>query len=283
MAQSAQHDRARGQISLFETAALQTQAIGDCTMPDVPEWGERERLAYEKEMLGFYLSGHPMDRYQKDLSEMGVRAISDLSGLPDSAEVQLGGVILEVKPHTDRTGRPMAFGTLEDMHGAMDLVVFPDAFEKVRTQFVVDAMVVLRGRYSERNGRSSVQVEEILPIDQVREALADTVNVLLPGDALRVERLEALKGLCLRHPGGCQLRLHLDLGEDRRAIVVSRRLEVSPSDGLMQEIATLTGTSAWASREAGRARRAARRPQPDPEPMADPEEEAFAEEELVAV
>jgi DNA polymerase-3 subunit alpha len=282
MAQSAQADRARGQISLFDAVNMQTQAamVNDHTLPIVAEWAERERLAYEKDMLGFYLSGHPMDRYKTDLSEMGIRSVSELETLPDGAEVQLGGIILEVKPHMDRTGRPMAFGSLEDMNGTVDLVVFPDAFEKVRDRFVVDAMVVLQGRFSGRNGRTSVQVEQLLPIEQARETLADTVNVLLPGDVIGLERLETLRILCQRHPGACQLRLHLDLGEGKRTIVVSRRVEVAPSDVLLGEIESLTEgrVKAWVSREAGRARRAARRIMPEPIVELD---EDFVSEELV--
>jgi len=282
MAQAAQADRARGQISLFDVAEMQEQAavVSDRSLPEAAEWGERERLTHEKEMLGFYLSGHPLSRYQTDLAEMGIRSVRDLEGLPDGAEVQLGGALMEVKPHTDRNGRAMAFGTLEDMHGAVDLVVFPDAFDKIRERFEVDALVVLQGRFSGRNGRTSVQVEQVLPIDQARESLADTVNVLLPADAIRMERVEALRNLCLRHPGDCQLRLHLELGEDRPTIVVSRRVEVAPSDALMNEIAGLAGVvSAWVSKEAGRARRAARRDVADiPEAAPDAD---FVSEELV--
>ncbi|MCY4352070.1 MAG: OB-fold nucleic acid binding domain-containing protein, partial [Gemmatimonadetes bacterium] len=261
MAQSVQMDRARGQISMFEMEVMQTQVVNDRSLPEVEEWTERERLAHEKDMLGFYLSGHPLERYRTDLSEMGMRSVNDLTGLPDGAEVQIGGVLTEVKPHTTRDGRPMAFGTLEDLSGTVDLVVFSDNFEKLREQLLVDEMVVLQGRFSTRNGRSSVQVENVMPIEQAREQLADTVNVLLPGDLIRMERLKSLHTLCLKHPGDCQLRLHLELERDHSTIVLSRQVLVLPSDALLREIAELTGgrANAWVSTEAGRARRAARR------------------------
>jgi DNA polymerase-3 subunit alpha len=256
--------------------------VNNLVLPDVPEWGERDRLTHEKDMIGFYLSGHPLARYETDLMEMGIRSIKELEGLPDGGEVQVGGIILEVKPHIDKNGRPMAFGSLEDMQGSIDLVVFPDAFEKIRDRFVVDEMVVLQGRFSGRNGRTSVQVEQILGIDQAREALADTVNVRLTGEVIRMERLEALKNLCMRFPGDCQLRLHLDVGGDHPTVVVSRRMEVAPSEMLMDEIANLAQghVRAWASREAGRARRAARRVEVVPELDADglPDEDFVAEE-----
>ena len=230
-------------------------------MPEVAEWTERERLACEKDMLGFYLSGHPLERYRTDLAEMGMRSVDDLVDLPDGAEVQIGGVLVEVKPHTTRDGKPMAFGTLEDLSGTIDLVVFSDHFEKLRERLLVDEMVVLQGRFSARNGRSSVQVENVMPIEQAREQLADTVNVMLPGDLIRMERLKSLHTLCLKHPGDCQLRLHLKLERDHATVVLSRQVQVLPSDDLLREIAELTGgkANAWVSTEAGRARRAARR------------------------
>ena len=261
MAQSVQADRARGQISMFEMAEMQTQAVNDQSLPEVAEWTERERLACEKDMLGFYLSGHPLERYRTDLAEMGMRSVDDLVDLPDGAEVQIGGVLVEVKPHTTRDGKPMAFGTLEDLSGTIDLVVFSDHFEKLRERLLVDEMVVLQGRFSARNGRSSVQVENVMPIEQAREQLADTVNVMLPGDLIRMERLKSLHTLCLKHPGDCQLRLHLKLERDHATVVLSRQVQVLPSDDLLREIAELTGgrANAWVSTEAGRARRAARR------------------------
>ncbi|MDA0748337.1 MAG: DNA polymerase III subunit alpha, partial [bacterium] len=213
MAQSAQAARQRGQISLFETEGMAEQAavVNNYVLPDVPEWTERERLTHEKEMLGFYLSGHPLAKYRTDLAAMGIRSVREMDGLPDGAEIKLGGLITEVKPHTDRNGRPMAFGTLEDMDGTMDLVVFPDAFEKIRENLVPDVALVLQGRLSGRNGRTSLQVEQVMPVEQACETLADAVNVLLPAEALNSDRLEALKALLGQHKGNCVLYLHLQL------------------------------------------------------------------------
>ncbi|MCZ6634979.1 MAG: DNA polymerase III subunit alpha [bacterium] len=261
VAQSAQADRARGQISLFETEAMASQAavVNNQVLPEVAEWAEREFLSREKAVLGFYLSGHPLEKYQADLTAIGIRSVKELAGLPDGGDVQLGGLLMEVKGHTDRNGRPMAFGTLEDLHGTIELVVFPDAYEKVKEHYVADAMVVLRGRYQSRGGRPSVQVEEVMPLEQAREQLADTVNVLLPAEWIRMERLEAIRDLCARYRGNCHLCLHLDLGDQGRTVVISRQIQVTPSDALMGEIEELTGgrAKAWVSAENGR--RAARR------------------------
>ena len=267
MAQAAQVARQRGQITLFESEGMTQQAavVNNQVLPEMPEWSERERLSREKEMLGFYLSGHPLAKYRSDLFAMGIRSIQDLEGLPDGAELKLGGLLAEVKPHTDRNGRPMAFGTLEDLDGTADLVVFPDAFEKVKELMVPDAVVVMQGRLSGRNGRTSIQVEQVLPIEKARETLADAVNVLVSADDLDIQKLEALKELMERFEGKCTLYLHLQLGEDHRTVIRSRQIRVACSETLVTEIGELLGTRAkvWVSAEHVRNRRAARTPRAD--------------------
>ena len=263
MAQAAQADRQRGQISLFDSEEMQVQAavLKDRVLPDVPEWKERELLSREKDMLGFYLSGHPLEKYKTDLVEMGIHTVKGLENLSDGAEVKLGGLLSEVKGHTDKKGRRMAFGTLEDMEGTVDLVVFPDTFEKIESDLVPDAMVVLQGRLSGRNGRMSVQVEQVLPMERARETLADAVNVLLGSEDLNAERLKNLKAIFEGHRGNCILYLYLQLEGDRPTVIRSQGLSVSPSEDLFSEIEKLTEgrARAWVSSENGRAKRAARR------------------------
>jgi DNA polymerase-3 subunit alpha len=268
-AQAAQAARLRGQISLFDADGMEEQAavVNNHTMPEVPEWAERERLGREKEMLGFYLSGHPLAKFAADLGAMGIRGTGEVAELPDGAEIKLGGLLVEVKSHTDRNGRPMAFAGLEDLDGAMDLVVFPEAYERCRDALVPDAVIVIQGRMSDRNGRSSVQVEQVLPVEKAREALADGVNVSLPRDAATPGRLEDLKRLLEQYPGDCSLYLHLQQAEKPFAVIRARRVAVSPSEALFTQIQALLGDECrvWVSAESVRARRAARRPRPAPQ------------------
>ncbi|MDE2887175.1 MAG: DNA polymerase III subunit alpha [Gemmatimonadota bacterium] len=250
--QSVQAARQRRQISLFDMGALadQSAVINNHVLPEEPEWTERERLAHEKEMLGFYLSGHPLERYRTDLAALGIRSSQDVAALPEGAEVKLGGLISETRSHTDRNGRPMAFGTIEDLDGALDLVVFPDTFERVRASFVTDAMVVIQGRLSGRNGRQSLQVEKVLSMEHARETLADALNVKLPSEMLELETLEHLKAMLEGHRGGCTVYLHLELGDGITKVIRSRRLSVNPSEALISEIGAFLGERrAWVSQK----------------------------------
>jgi DNA polymerase III subunit alpha len=272
-AQAAQAARSRGQISLFDADGMEEQAavVNNHTLPTVPEWSERERLTREKEMLGFYLSGHPLARYSADLGAMGIRATGELENLPDGAEIKLGGLLAEIKSHTDRNGRPMIFAVLEDLDGTMDLVVFPDTYERCKDVLVPDAVIVVQGRMSGRNGRTSVQVEQALPVEKAREALADGVNVSLPQAVATPKRMEDLKHLMEQHPGDCALYLHLQQAERKFTVIRSRRLAVSPTEALFSQIQDLIGEDCrvWVSAESVRARRAARRPRAEPQAAPD--------------
>jgi DNA polymerase-3 subunit alpha len=249
MAQNAQQDKIKGQFSLFGGEGMEDQAaiVSNTDLPELEPWIEKELLAREKEVLGFYMSGHPLDKYREDLANIGIRASSDLEGLPDGAEIQLGGMINEVKLHTDRNGRQMAFGSIEDMNGSVELVVFPDAFERVKDKLEVDALVMLHGRLSDRNSRISVQVEQLMELDEARVEMADAVNVLLAGTNLMEDKLTSLKDIAGRHLGGCSLFIHVQIDDGNRAVIRARDLKVSPTEEFLTEINDMTGARTWIS------------------------------------
>jgi DNA polymerase-3 subunit alpha len=253
-AQSVQADRARGQFSLFGGTGAEGQSglAVHHELPDTPLWSDRERLSREKEVLGFYLSGHPLQRHREEMRQIGVATVDQLESLPDGVSIKLGGMITEVKKHVDKTGRAMAFGTMEDLGGACELVVFPDVYERAKDHLLVDALGVMHGRKSGRNGRTSLQVEDVLPLDQAREKMADAVNVMLSGANLTEDRLKAIKGILARHQGGCSLLLHLEIDDQCRPVIRSRELKVMASTELVSEISESTGARVWLSAEGPR-------------------------------
>jgi DNA polymerase-3 subunit alpha len=256
MAQSAQQDKIKGQFSLFGGVGMEEQAaiVSNTELPSLRPWEEKELLAREKEVLGFYLSGHPLDRYREDLENIGIRASSDLEGLPDGAEIKVGGLLNGVKLHTDRNGRQMAFGSVEDMKGSVELVVFPDVFERVKEHLKIDALVMLHGRLSDRNGRISIQVEQLMQLDEARVEIADAVNVLIAGSNLMEDRLTSLKNIADRHEGGCSLFIHVQIDDGNRAVILARDLKVSPTEDFINEVNDITGARPWISSDSARYR-----------------------------
>ena len=250
MAQSAQSDRLKGQISLFE-AAMSTPAarsFSNRSLPITDEWTEPQKLAKEKEVLGLYLSGHPLSRHADELRALGVMSVKDARDVANGREVKVGGLLSEVKNHIAKNRKPMAFASLEDESGAIDLVVFPDTFEKNRDLIVPEALVLVLGKAG-TNGRTSVIVDQIIPLEGARERLASAVNVHLSTGALSTKTLNEIKSLCEQYSGSCSLLLHVEPQPDRRYVIKSRTLNVAPATDLILGLGRIIGTdtAAWIS------------------------------------
>ncbi len=133
-------------------------------MPDVPEFRQDQILAMEKELLGLYISGHPLASISDVVRKVSTATVRDLSSVADGASVTLAGVVVGRKQISTRAGQPMAFVQLEDMTGQVEVVVFPRAYEQYAALLAPDAYVAVRGR---------VDIKE----DGVK-VLADTVSIL---------------------------------------------------------------------------------------------------------
>jgi DNA polymerase-3 subunit alpha len=150
----------------------------------------------------------------------------------------------------------MAFATLEDLEDSIDLVVFPEAFSRLGEALTTDEIAVCDGRLSLRNGRTSIQLEQIMSIERARETFSGSVNLLIGREDLSEVRLEALKNVLQQHRGRGAFHLHVRLGKDRRTVIRTRRMTVLPSEHLISEIVALTGGRAWVSAENGEIRNA---------------------------
>ena len=242
-AQSVQDERRRGQISLFGgDSALEMEQ--QPALPDVPEWTETERLSNEKELLGFYVSSHPLSRFEKDLAYFAT-SLLEIDGRQDGDPVRVGGLVSRVSPSSDRRGKAMAFVTLEDLSGKAEVVFFSDAYDRCRDLVVQDAVVLVEGRLNRRNGVMTVQAEGAAPMDQGRERLTRSVNVDLPYEAVSDQLLADLRRLCGEHRGTCDLVVHLRGAPaapgGREPVVRSRSLRVNPTDELLHAMGNLAG------------------------------------------
>src|SRR6185295_4496730 len=119
-----------GQESLFGGGGAESERLTAPALPDVPAWGPLERAAREKEVLGFYLSGHPLDTFAEDLKRLTSGTIAQLERLAPGAPARAAGVITGLRKTATKKGDPMAFATLEDMSGSMELLVFPEAYAR---------------------------------------------------------------------------------------------------------------------------------------------------------
>ncbi|MEE2658358.1 MAG: DNA polymerase III subunit alpha [Candidatus Latescibacterota bacterium] len=246
-AQVVQEERGRGQFSLFGGDSSAPELEHRLHLPVVEEWSESEMLSRERELLGFYVSSHPLSRYEKDL-QLFTTSLSDIDEGNDGDPIRVGGLVSRVSTSADRNGHPMAFVTLEDLSGKADVVFFADAYADNRHLIMPDEVILIEGRLNRRNGTMGVRAENTVPLEHSRERLTRAVNIALPVEKVCDELLDRLKTVCEQHSGGCDLVVHLRRSDEdngdptRRAVIRSRSLGVNPSDELLRKVEDLSGS-----------------------------------------
>ncbi len=238
-AQKTQEDRERGQISLFDLGNGVNE-IEQLNLPEAEEWTEMEALTRERELLGFYVSSHPLHSYARDLKAFA-RPLAELPEQGDGMHMRVGGLITRISTLTDRRGQPFAFATLEDLSGKGDVAFFAEAYAAHKELIQPNQAVMVEGQVSERNSRLSINAAQVTPLAQARERLTKAVNLALPYEEVKPNLLIELKQLLERYLGDCELLLHLKNGGEKDAVVRSRTIKVSPCDELLHQVDALIG------------------------------------------
>jgi len=162
MEQSSSHD-------LFAGAEIEDQRAVP-PLPGIDPWSSSDELAHEKTALGFWISGHPLDRYRDELASFTTATTESLGQVVDGREVTMGGVVARINQMVDKRGNMMAFVTLEDFSGQTELIIFSDCFEKSKEYLVADRMVLISGRVSTREEeRPKVICSELIPLEKLTE------------------------------------------------------------------------------------------------------------------
>jgi DNA polymerase-3 subunit alpha len=236
-----QRDKEKGQNQLFGGPAEDgTPTI--VPLADAAPWDEAVQLTGEKEALGFYFSGHPVDRYGDDLKTFGARRLSELTeSLPD---VWTAGIVSGLRPLKTKKGDRMAVFTLDDVAGNLEVVVFPETFGKHGGVIAADAMLLVRGKYEKDDESARIVATELQPIAMLQERTTKEVAIHLSVPPHGRPTFEALAELLARHRGDRRVCLELDVpGRDRRLRVRSEvALRVRPSERLVSEVEQLCGS-----------------------------------------
>ncbi len=244
-AQARQAERSAGQANLFGDDARVGSTNGGSALPEVPAWPEADRLAKEKEVIGFFISGHPLERFRDEVRLFGTRTTATLSTWSDHL-VSAAVVVTSVKRRISRkTGAEYARLTLEDFHGTAEAIVFPNTWSKLSELIQPDAALLLRGSYSARDRgeeRAPFIVEEATPLADLREA--GQVGVLVSWEA-GVDQNDALArgliALCAKYPGSAPVLIQWTDGNGTTATLRSRRTRVSLDSEFLAELRALAG------------------------------------------
>ncbi len=264
-AQNKKDDKKFGQSSLFEDSG--EKEYPDFVFEPFPDWEASEKLRVEKELIGFYFSGHPMDKYKLAWE----RSVSlDLSH-PDRAtvgkEYTLVGIVKSLRPYQTKNGKWMGFGLLGDYKGDIDLVFFTDIWEKSRDKLRVDEIVAIRGKLDDGSGRNkfkqkdgngggsgaelaaedkkySLVVEALLDPDDLTEKSYREVHVRLEvGAADEEETLYPLRDYLFEHSGSCNVFLHVPAAGGEAVIRAATQITSSPEDWALEAIGMCPGVA----------------------------------------
>ncbi|MDA8163516.1 MAG: DNA polymerase III subunit alpha, partial [Desulfobacteraceae bacterium] len=242
-AQAAQRDKLSGQISLFGAAAgaatAKAAAIG---LPDVPEWPEKEKLGYEKETVGFYITGHPLDNYRKDFKAVVDVELAGIEEWGEGQPVRVGGIIRTFKEHKSKKGDRMGFVTLEDTTGAVEVVVFPEAFSRCSHLLTGTDPLVVLGTVKKDERGPKIIAEAVDLLADAREKYIGSARVLLQAERLDRRLLENLKRTARQHPGPCPVAFTLRFeGRGEVDLDLPDDFTVRPCPELTREVEQMLG------------------------------------------
>jgi len=236
-AASAHKESAIGQMTFF------AQSGSSQKTPDMKEWPESQLLTFEKEMIGFYITGHPLAKYEKIIKEYSTAVSAGLKSLEDGQKVWFGGIINKIKNTvTKRTGEKMAIMMVEDMEGSVEALVFPNAYKNVSKHLVLNAAIFINGRLDLKEERTKIIVEEIIPITDARKKFTQAVSIDFLSQEIDEELFGRLRNVFSRYQGDTPVYLNFATKtNDSYRMLVDRKLFVSPTNELAGELETLIG------------------------------------------
>ncbi len=245
---AAQRDRAIGQESLFGFAG--GEVVAEPALPEAPEWTDRQRLASEREVLGFYVTGHPLAAAESRLRRFADIRSDAVEGR-EGREVRAGGLLTSMRETRTRRGALMAFGTLEDLEGTFDLVIFAETYAQFSGMLkaaMADAEqagpvpLLVSGSLESGGEVPKILVREVIELDRAEERLSTQLRVRVVAGEVTRDRLMALRSLLERKPGACSVAVHVVIpGESETVLGLPHLAGVRPDSNLCQEVDELFG------------------------------------------
>ncbi|MGI6358776.1 MAG: DNA polymerase III subunit alpha [Bacillota bacterium] len=237
-AASDQKSKQNGQLSLFDLLEGQGVAAPEVewNLPDTPEFPPDELLAMEKELLGMYVSGHPLDRYRQALKSRISVSLTDITELAHGTPVVIGGRVIAKRRITTKTGKPMMFCTVEDYEGTVEVVLFPESTQKYGYLVNEESILVIEGKANLRDESMSVIAET------VKQIAGDDQALLVCFNDDQIGQLGYLKALLGRYPGPTPV--YLRRTSNQKLIVTDEKYWCDCSEGLLSEVRRLFGEEA---------------------------------------
>ncbi|MEA2114169.1 MAG: DNA polymerase III subunit alpha [Thermodesulfobacteriota bacterium] len=237
-AKAVQRDRLSGQMSLFALTGEENSKPGtELQYPDIEEWPELKKLAYEKETIGFFLTGHPLEGVIDDIRMVADSEIAELDNCRDGQAIRVGGLIQNFKEHTSKKGDRMAFTVLEDMGSSIEVIVFPSTFAQCSELLSTDEPLIVLGTIQQGEQGAKIIAEAIDPLDKAIEKYTENTMIRLQASRTMRGQLIQLKDMLYEFHGisPVKLTLHFD-GRGEVDIEMLKDLTVRPCPDFFNQV-----------------------------------------------
>jgi DNA polymerase-3 subunit alpha len=231
------------QLNMFTSFNGQDSETGGLfEVPDVDEWDEREKLRKEKEALGFYITGHPLDRFKDETKRFAQCNIQDLLSWKDKSMVKVAGMVEKLKIKRTRRGDKMATLILEDSSGSVEVVLFPDVFKQYSHLLKGDDPLLIGGTAEVDDNSAKIIAQEITSLETLRQKSIKAIELHLHKEIISRELLEEIRDVMFRYPGKCPVLFRTDIGRGENFTIAAHdRFKVFPCNEMIGEIEAIIG------------------------------------------
>src|SRR5271166_1798695 len=245
-AQKMQRDAESGQHGLFGVFADETAQQASDSLPNVPDWDEHTRLSSEKEILGFFITGHPMEKYKEKLTDLNALSTEDIAAMKKSTakdeNITTAGLISGLRVAKSRRGELWAQAALEDMWGKVELLIFPEAYKKLAEKVKLEVPVLIRGGVRiEEDANPKVTANEIIPLDEARVPLPKALRIRIPLGNATDTTVDALHALFNERKGEAKVLFDVEREGDFMVVMEAEGYNVMPDRNFLGRVEELCG------------------------------------------
>jgi DNA polymerase-3 subunit alpha len=244
-AQKAQRDAESGQHGLFGVFQQESEVNND-RLPDIPDWDEQARLAAEKEILGFFISGHPLEKYKDKLADLQALRIDEIAAMTRSTgkdeTIATAGIIGNVRVQKSKRGEFYAQATLEDMSGSIDMIVFPEAYKRLGDKVKLEVPVLVRaGVRIEEGTNPKITAAEIMPLEEAKVPLPRAIRIRVPLETAGETTVDDLYTLFTQRKGAAQVLFDVERTGDFMVVMEVEGYNVLPDRSFIARVEQLCG------------------------------------------
>jgi DNA polymerase III subunit alpha len=245
-AQKTQKDAMLGQHGLFGVFQQEEQNhANEKPLPNTPDWDEHTRLGYEKEILGFFITGHPLEKYQEklvDFHALTTTQVCELKASTGRGEVTVGGVLKGIRVAKSKRGDLYAQGQIEDMNGSVDILCFADAYKRLAEKIKLTVPVLVKGGVRVEEGSNpKLMIDDITPLEEAKPKLPSHLRIKVSLETASAEIIDELHTICQERKGDARVLFDLERKGDFTVVMEAEGYNVLPDRAFINRVEELCG------------------------------------------